>query len=638
MIRRRFTAVAAALAMLATGFTVAAGPASATGEAFTSLSPSSATALETVSLTAVVTLDTNATAGATPVAAGYYLLLPGFDFSGLTCANVTVTPSLSLDADSGKAGGCIGFSASRGGLNFASPYITGTPSRTYTITIAGLRAPRVSGTYDIGLANYDASEMFATQPFSVSAPDGAFLVTIDIDGNTGVCKTQTITGYSTTWASAPGASDCSKPGAWLFRGFNTAADGSGLAIAPGGNLHLTGDNRLYAIYYAPRAPGAPTDVVAVGGRNSVSVTWKAPSDLGEPAGASYVAQAAPSGARCTVRRDAQPGADGRLGCTIAVPASESLVDVTVTADNFFETSAPSSPSNEVRSFDLVLETVERPKARLLDRLFKGHGSTLSFTGRAPGLAGQKVTAQLKVGSGDWVSETGPVTVDKNGEVSWSKVLSKKLDDQPVEVRFAYGSETSIAYSVGVGQTVGLPSVPRNLRLTPGLGEYTVSWNPPANDGGSPVVSYVVTSNLRRFACEVKVPKTSCVISLNPSSATGPVDYTVAAVSARGTGKAAKANSTVAYRWIQPLSATTGVGDRGTELNILFYTVGLEEKQVTVELRIGKDGAWKKRGNPEPVNRPNRMYWSGILNAKAQNQPIYLRTSTPYGTSRERQVR
>ena len=566
-------------------------------------------------------------------------------FSGLTsCSNIAVTTNPAQGASGVGAVTCTIPAPNQIKLVFGSATPTATRG-SVTVEIglgAGLVAPQNPGTYGIVVRDWQNAVIpgisgsicvgYCTQQVPI--------ISINIDSNGGNCRTTRVIGYQGTWSTAPDGSNCQKPGQWLFRGYNTSADGSGLAIAPGGNLHLTNDNTLYAIYYAPRAPGSPTDVVAVGGRNAVSVTWKPPADLGEPTGASYVAQASPNGARCAVNRDAQPGADGRLGCTISVPASQTPVSVVVRADNFFATSAPSAASNTVRSYDLVLEAVERPKANVLDRLFKGQGSTIKLSGRAPGLAGQKVTPQLKIGSGDWESERdSQVTVDPNGDVTWSKILSKKVDKQTVEVRFAYRSEASNAYAAGVGQTVGLPSVPRDLKLKAGLGEYTVSWKPSANDGGSPVTSYVVTSNLKRFACTVKAPATSCVIPLNSGSATGPVDYTVAAVSARGTGKAAKGNGTVVYRWIQPLSVTTyPVGDRETEVNILFYADGLQEKQVTVELRIGKDGAWKKKGNPEPVSRPNRMFWSGILDAKAQNQPIYLRASTPYGTSRVRQIR
>lgn len=659
MLRRALAALASA-AVVISGLTIGASAANAAGAGIATLPTISVPTWDAGSSNAVTVGWTNSVDTITTVMArSPWPWSAGWTTGTVTATGGVTTGTVAQTIICTQSGVDIVFSISSASMasqptcNYSNAaywkgvWLTGgtlSVASTATISVAfpvgQIIAPNSSRTDTWLLGQYDSNPISAQVEVAMTSvlDPNAPLITINIDGNGGTCSKTQVTGFQNSWAVAP--SNCQKPGQWLFRGYNTSADGSGLAIAPGGNLHLTGDNTLYAIYYAPRAPGVPTDVVAVGGRNAVTVTWKPPADLGEPAGASYIATAKPSGARCSVSRDTQPNGDGKLGCTISVPASGSLVDVSVVADNFFASSSASVPSNKVKTFDLVLETVERPKANLIDRLFKGQGSTIGFTGRAPGLAGEKVTPQIKIGSGDWASESDSrVTVDENGEVSWSKVLSKKLDKQPVEVRFAYRSEASNAYAASIGQTVGLPSAPREVKLKAGLGEYTVSWKAPANDGGSPVTSYVVKSNLKRFACTVKVPATSCDIGLGSSSATGPVDFTVSAVSARGQGKAAKGNGTVVYRWIQPISVTTyPVGDRETEVNILFYSEGLQEKQVTVELRIGKDGAWKKKGNPEPVSRPNRMYWSGVLGSEAQNQAIYLRASTPFGTSRVRQIR
>ena len=690
MIRRRFSAAVAALAVSAAGLTWAAAPASATLSG-ASINPSvyapgSSPEIQvswSESSAAVTTSPGNGAYG--NPSGGNYLSVEvgwGWTFSKKNPTNTPASYTATWVPAAGSAPGGA-FECRDGATTFASfasagfgissgsaltclvrrsnnssdnpgqqvvlsnvtgtNYFTLTAGSTITVTFpAGtVTAPASAPASDtwriISLATTPNPAAGETTTVSTVVPaegtSGAF-ISITIDANGGVCRTTQVTGVETSWAAAPGADNCAtRDTRSIFTGYNTKADGSGLAIAPGGALNLTGDNTLYAIYTAPRNPGAPTDVQAVAGRNAVTVSWKAPTDRGVPTLTAYMVESNPPGYRC---RTSVSSSDP-TSCTIKVPGSNTPYTFSVIADNFFGV-GPAAASNPVKPFDLVLETADRPKASLVDRLFKGQGSTLSFEGRAPGLAGSTFTPQMKVGSGAWTNE-GSGKVGAKGELTWSKPLSAKLDKQAVGVRFIIGSEASNEYSVEVGKNAGVPSAPRDLKLKAGLAEYTVSWKAPAKDGGSPITSYVVTSNLKRFSCKAKAPETSCVIYQDSRSATGPVEYSVTAVSARGEGKVAKAAGEVVYRWIQPLSVTTyPSGDKGTELNVLFYAEGLQTKQATVELRIGKDGSWKKKGNPDVVNRPNRMYWSTVLGQEAFGQPLYLRVSTPFGTTRVRQIR
>lgn len=85
--------------------------------------------------------------------------------------------------------------------------------------------------------------------------------TLTLVPNGGTCTVTSIQGAADTWAALPGAAACARPGFRLL-GWNTQADGGGLGFAPGGQVPLTGDNRLFAIWVrstdVPVATDEPT--------------------------------------------------------------------------------------------------------------------------------------------------------------------------------------------------------------------------------------------------------------------------------------------------------------------------------------------------------------------------------------------
>lgn len=111
-----------------------------------------------------------------------------------------------------------------------------------------------SGTYFFTFDNSDDSSIRATLTITVAdaapAPSPApaplpVVVTISMAANGGSGSVASVVGDAGTWASAPGGSSLSKPG-YVFAGWNTSSDGSGMSFAAGASLQLSGDNTLYA--------------------------------------------------------------------------------------------------------------------------------------------------------------------------------------------------------------------------------------------------------------------------------------------------------------------------------------------------------------------------------------------------------
>lgn len=424
------------------------------------------------------------------------------------------------------------------------------------------------------------------------------LITINIDGNGGRCTTPSITGYQGTWTTAPTDTDCSRSG-FVFTGFNTSADGSGIAIAPGGNLNLTTDNTLYAQYTQPRTSSAPTDVVAAGGYKNVKVSWTAPTDQGTSPVAAYLVQANPGGATCITNQ----ASANILECTYTnlVPGTE--YSFKVQALNQAGWSEFSAASNVVTPYDLKLDTVSRPEVKLL---FIKRGSTLEAQGRTPGLAaGAVLTPVLQLGSdGVFVPLTKDTTkVDGNGNFTWSRKLGKSDNGKPASLYFTYGDGKTATLTAKLGATIGLPSAPREVKVTSGIDGITVSWQPPARDGGSPIVEYVMTSDApapswarsRVIACTVKAPVTSCTMKGNVSRLDPSMDYTfsVAAKTERGTSPQA---TTTWKGQVYSLNIFRTLRS-GSDVTLSFTATGWANptQSFEVQAKVGAAGAWKKQG-------------------------------------------
>lgn len=95
-------------------------------------------------------------------------------------------------------------------------------------------------------------------------------------------------------------------------------------------------------------------------------------------------------------------------------------------------------------------------------------------------------------------------------------------------------------------TLDVPGAPSNIAVTPSSGQATISWDAPANTGGSPITGYIVTSSGGQTCTVTAVPPDaaaeSCIISglTNGTSYT----FTVVAITAVGTSVSSAASSAV----------------------------------------------------------------------------------------------
>lgn len=449
------------------------------------------------------------------------------------------------------------------------------------------------------------------------------VITIYINDNGGTCNTRAVTGFLDSWTNAPNASSCEKPGA-VFTGFNTKADGTGLAVAPGGNLNLTGDNTLYAIYDSPRTAGAPTDVVATAGLNKVSVSWKAPADPGSSSITNYLAQATPSGKVCVTRlSDAN-----MLSCNFDLPATNTKYAFKVQALNSAGWGQLSTESAAVSPYDFRGVTASRPNV-----LLGLGGSRVEASGLAPGLAGKEVNAQFKVGSAkDWTTETRAATVDAQGKFSWSRKFGPSLNKQNVTVRFTYGSDlVSGTYVLSRGGQAGSLTAPRNIKVENVVNRVIVTWDPPKFDGGEKITGYTMCATGAGILCRnVSTDGRGIFQGLDPKRS---YTITVAAKTANRTGPAEEVQQKVS-----PVEASVQIARRfGQEIRVETQAAGFKEgSKFRLEVAIAEPGkptsswGWDELQSFTGKGNVNRGF-AEELGASYEGKAIAVRLVTPNGT-------
>lgn len=113
-----------------------------------------------------------------------------------------------------------------------------------------------------GLALYAIWDVPALSPAPAPAPTPTPppLWTLTYNPNGGSCSKSSDQAYDTAWITMPDSSACTRSG-YLFTGWNTAPNGSGLAFTTGGATQMTSDNTVYAQWRKitlPLLPPAPS--------------------------------------------------------------------------------------------------------------------------------------------------------------------------------------------------------------------------------------------------------------------------------------------------------------------------------------------------------------------------------------------
>ena len=545
MFRRNASVSVASAAVVLAGLTFSAAPASAavTGGTLTPTSWALGSSPE-----AVVTMTTSAAVTSPFVIVDWDWSTNNWPANGQT---QTVTA------------GTNSFTCNGTGITFASDVAWGTPATACTFENAGpnpgTRKVTLTNAVSSGTANltvtFPAGSVTAganrtmvgtwTLPNSVQVRASVTSdsttppppVTLEFDGNGGTCTPGSVTGEQGTWGTALTADKCTNGTKELaFFSTSPTAQIGAVNVAPGGPIFFLQDNRLYALWRS-EVPSPPTNVVATPGQNAVTVSWTASaSDGGDPIRGYSVRYKATTDANYRTFCITNPVT---FQCTAALPATNTKYTFVVIASNQVGRSE-SVPSSPVSPYDLKDVTASRG-----DVLFGLGGTKVDANGAAPGLAGQALNVQYKVGSAEWTTVTNGVKVNAESRFSWAKRFPASANKKVVTVRFTYGTDAvSGTYGLPRGGGAGDLSAPRNVKAKGELNRVALMWDPPKFDGGAKIVGYTICAKYIGTLCRDVGPAGQADFRNLLSGAE--YSFTVAARTAAQTGPKANANKNIKF--------------------------------------------------------------------------------------------
>jgi hypothetical protein len=304
-------------------------------------------------------------------------------------------------------------------------------------------------------------------------------------------------------------------------------------------------------------PTAPTDVVAVAGNQSVSLSWVAPASTGGSPVTGYsiaINPPAPS-AQISVSRNT---------AMVAPLTSGTAYTFTVAAVNAVGTGPASLPSLAVTP---TASAPGVPGAPTNVVAVAGNQSA-SLTWAAPASTGGSPVTGYSVA----ISPAASAQVVVSGTSASVTALTNGT---------AYTFTVAAVNAVGTGPASlpsaavtpmapppGVPTAPSNVTATPGVGSADLSWTAPSSDGGSAITGYTVTLIPPAPSAVVTITATTASVTGLDNGQT--YTFTVAAFNANGTGPASSSGPVTILGGV-PGAPTNVVAIAGDQAATLSWT-------------------------------------------------------------------
>jgi uncharacterized repeat protein (TIGR02543 family) len=408
-----------------------------------------------------------------------------------------------------------------------------------------------------------------------------FQLFYDLNGGSGTVPSPT-TGNTSEQKTLPTSSGFSKSGyelvGWLG-GDQTASPVTTYTIG-------TNSVTLYAQWrlLPPAIPAAPT---AIAGEGSATVTIQ-PGSGGGPAD-SYVVTASPTpaspaAATCTIFSPS-------TSCTFTGLSNGTSYTFTSTASNSTSTGTPTSSA----ASNAVVPASKPDVVTGVSATRSNGAAQVSFTAPANNGGASIVSYTVTASSGQTCTITpvfpNPLVCNVSGLTNGTAVT--------FTVRASNGAYTSDTSTASIAITPArAPDAPTASATTSNPGEAVVTVTAPANDGGSAITSYTVTSSPGGFTCLITPPGTSCTFT----GLSDGVAYTFATTATNdvGTSSTGTASSAITpkNKPTPPTTITPAAGD--AQATVTFSGATPRGAAITSYTIVASPGGASASGSSSPI--------------------------------------
>jgi hypothetical protein len=411
-----------------------------------------------------------------------------------------------------------------------------TTTTTTTTTVPPTPGPPGTATVlSVVAGNGSVTVSWSPPASDGGAPVSSYTVTAD-------------TGQSCTVTVSPGVPDrCTVTG--LTNGQSYTFDVTATnAAGPGPS-----SNPAHAVVPST-VPGAPTGVSAAPGNASATISWNPPSDDGGAAVTDYTVTASGGAGQTCTYHVTVPETDQ---CTVPGLANGTSYTFTVVATNVDGDSPGAIPSPAI-----VPSTVPNPPTGVV----ASAGDQQATVSWVPPVddGGLPVVGYTVTASGGVQHCTSMVSTPEVDSCTVVGLTAGTSYTFTVVATNATGTSWASTPSPAVIPTT-VPGAPTGVSAVPGNQSAVVSWSPPPTDGGSPVLSDVVTPSGGAGPCTepVGTPEVDACTVTGLTNGTG-YTFTVTAVNADGPGVASAPTPTVTPAAVPgPPTAVTAVASNGT---------------------------------------------------------------------------
>ncbi|MDR1266334.1 MAG: fibronectin type III domain-containing protein [Propionibacteriaceae bacterium] len=236
---------------------------------------------------------------------------------------------------------------------------------------------------------------------------------------------------------------------------------------------------------AGQAPGAPTGLTATAGNTEVGLNWTAPAAGSHPVTAYVVAYQPVGGSIWTVVNTASD----LTWTTVRGLTNGTAYQFKVAAVNAIGVGPWSAPAQATPS-----ATAAKTPAAPLDLTATPGNAVVGLSWTAPADNGSAVVNYAvfhrPVGQTTWTSQL-------TGSDATAHTVTGLTNGVTYELKVAalngigLGLESSVVQAMPQASLAGVPAAPADVKTTPGNQFVVVAWQPPADDGGSAVIDYLV---------------------------------------------------------------------------------------------------------------------------------------------------